>query len=40
MTLPIVPSGLNAAFELKLADGTEAVFGVMARFLSKFYTDL
>jgi len=40
MTLPIVPGGLNAAFELKLADGTEVVVGAIAMFLSKFDADL
>ena len=35
MTLPIIPDGFSAAFELNLADRLEAVVGDEATFLGK-----
>jgi hypothetical protein len=40
MTLPIIPDGFWAAFELNLADGPEAVVGVVAMFLRKVDANL
>jgi hypothetical protein len=35
MTLPVIPDGCSAAFELTVADRLEAVVGIEARFLGK-----